>query len=439
MLNKRIRLGIEQLESRCTPTTCTWTSAGDQVHWSDLSNWDAGKVPGAGDSAIIGHTTADIDVDTDVTVSNLTLTSDFTASLHLLHSLTITMNGAFVGNGKISSDVSTAYLNINGITNWTGGILGHGIGTTNVRINNGGTLIISDSAYILGANIYVGPDGSAASLLLRNFNTSNLGQGIDFEAGYNITVYTNSEFDIQADDTAVGRYFGPLPQGANTGYINDYGKIIKNYSGKITLGLPIYVRPGGSISLGGESTNTNALEVTIGNTTTNNDSIYCNGAIYLGSKGQTYSTELDADVGLTIINPGSKLYTYGPSTQYIKSGYGQQSVDFNNGAVVMIGADATAANPFYGKLSISGDITFNAGSTLAVAVNGQVVNVCDKILQPLGECYINGGTLTVTVYNGPLKSKNNYLIINSMIHRLFTSVPTQFTQSNVGGYWITAK
>src|ERR1043165_9835021 len=66
---------VEPLEIRWLPSTTTWTAgAGSDHSWTNSANWSAG-VPGTGDTAVINNSGYTVDLDTNATITNLTLSA----------------------------------------------------------------------------------------------------------------------------------------------------------------------------------------------------------------------------------------------------------------------------------------------------------------------------------------------------------------------------
>jgi hypothetical protein len=118
-----VALGVSAPNGLATSYSWTNTAGGN---WSVASNWNPSGTPGSGDSAFITNGgTYTVTLDTNVTVSNLTLgaTSGAQTITNSLNSLTVTAagnvtshgvlglaNGALAGNNKIT-----------GTLNWSGG------------------------------------------------------------------------------------------------------------------------------------------------------------------------------------------------------------------------------------------------------------------------------------------------------------------------------
>src|SRR5437879_3602288 len=142
-------LSVELLEDRLVPDTVSWKAA-VSGNWNNPANWDASRVPGNADIAVIAATGANytVTLDVDATVAGFTLNAanaTFSSS-----GRTFTANGpAIFSDGMVLSRGST----------WagTGPLTNNATFTIDSNVNANDSTIISSPFLNRGTTLLTGP------------------------------------------------------------------------------------------------------------------------------------------------------------------------------------------------------------------------------------------------------------------------------------------
>jgi hypothetical protein len=397
---RRQRLALEELEDRRLLSTITWiqNSSGD---FNNAANWDAGRVPGATDDAIIN-------------ITGITITSSQSPTVNSLQcsgQLAIT-GGVFTINngGNANSHISTLVID-------TGTALQ--VLSNSLFINGGssaGSLVAAG-----GAAIKLGNDQFS-----MNAGSALIGSGLFFVAGGMLTfnVDENAPANFQVDGGAVN---GP---------------------GVLTI-TNTFTWSGGSLDGSGTT-------VVPSGTTLNISSAnfkYLTGGHNLnigGTATWTDSGELDGSPGSMINNSG----TFNVETDAVSgSGGAGAGVIFNNSGVFTksgtTGTTAFQGNRFNnlgtvnvqsGTLSFDSNYTQTAGVTTvspgAALTSSGTVSIQGGLLDGLGTVnadVTNAGTVSTSSSTGTLTITRSYTQISPGTLDIQIGGSGQFDTLAVGG------
>lgn len=149
---KCARLCVEELEGRVVPAQIVWT-AGSAGSWSTASNWDLNRVPTSGDYVVFGSggSNAASTMDMNVTVDRVTMDANYTSTLTIATTKTLTTTNQFVQYGTLSLSgtgaiVAGSFLDINGAVSISSA------GATTARLTAAGTMYVYGSAVITSSN-----------------------------------------------------------------------------------------------------------------------------------------------------------------------------------------------------------------------------------------------------------------------------------------------
>ena len=183
-----IRLLLELLEDRTTPTAFTWQGATGGL-WTTPGNWVQNAIPTTGSDVTISNGTIPA---YNTTIELNTLTVGSTSGL-ALNSGTLTLDGTSTLNGAISSSISVianGAATLAGTTTWIGGQFDTGAaglwtntgalnipdsstGTTNGTFNNEGTFALNSIGNT--TNLFIGGtfDNTAGGSITMSNNINN--------------------------------------------------------------------------------------------------------------------------------------------------------------------------------------------------------------------------------------------------------------------------
>src|SRR5262249_34937962 len=118
-------LRLEQLEDRCVPAAVAWTGGAGNFDWDNAANWDAGRVPIAGDDAYIN--TAGITVVHSAGVDDAVISLHSQAALYLSGgSLSVASTSTIDSDFTLSTATlgGTGDVTIAGLFTWGGRLTG---------------------------------------------------------------------------------------------------------------------------------------------------------------------------------------------------------------------------------------------------------------------------------------------------------------------------
>ena len=207
VLSDRVRLVVEGPASS-VPARLTWTGDGADDLWSTGANWDLGRAPAAGDTAVVALAGADVQVSADVSVARVELDGSTTpnlvqdnTSIGLGSNTTLTTSGDFVQRGGVFFGPGT--LDIGGTFVWEAGNQ-QSIGATNA---NGGAL------FATGSNKSV----SFRTITLRGASVHQA--GIIQAANSVVRLEAGATLDVQSGGTFFSNGSGDAPTFENDGTV----------------------------------------------------------------------------------------------------------------------------------------------------------------------------------------------------------------------------
>ncbi len=215
---RAVRLGIEGLEVRITPTVQTWTGAVDSL-WSTNGNWDTNTAPVGGDDLVFPSGAANLSNTNDIAAGTsfdaisfeasgydiggnaITLTNGITSTYSDSGTSTLGLDIALTADETIdvadggTLDLSGAISGLGyGVNKTGGGTLEFTGGSANTYNNptnvNAGTLVLGKTDGVISANgsVIVGDNTTAATLQLAGTD--------QFWVGSDVTVNQGSIFDV---------------------------------------------------------------------------------------------------------------------------------------------------------------------------------------------------------------------------------------------------
>ena len=269
-------------------TSVSWTGGGDNIHWSDPSNWDTHMVPTSGDVITIPSGTVHLNI-------NFTLTGSISIQASgmlvidsgqtLTNSGTVTNSGKIVNNGgTITNNNLSAVDNTGTITN-SGIITNHSVGNINYPAGmiNTGSMVNYPTGKINSVGIFnnygtINNNGTltndVGNSFLYNYGTINNKAGGLFENDFIVNNYhmINNSGAINNFESIYNKESGTIN---NDGVLylvgpglDSYGFIYNNVDGTITAQSVITNRNSGTIinsgtihtTIGGEIDNYNIFE-----------------------------------------------------------------------------------------------------------------------------------------------------------------------------------
>ncbi len=345
-------------------------------NWSSASTWNIGRVPSDGASVIID---ANVTIDQDVNVLNLTINSGKTLTASSTKTLTIASGGVITNNGTFTHGSGTVVFAGLGTVTGT-------VGFNNVTMNGGvnygsastinGTMTLNSGAWV-EANSPIYASGSTLK-----YNTGGTyGRWLEWKdttgAGYpsNVVISASTTVDLYNSDTTVARRIsGNLTIDASSGIslvnkaatLTVNGDIVNN--GTITLSD----QSGGDLIVKGNFTN--------------------NGTFTANDRAISFK--------------GSSQQTVGGTTAPLNFAY----VIFNNAAGIVLAQNVVASKTTWltaGKVSLGsynyviGDTiigTFSTSAMMSTMSTGQVKKIYTgktSFLFPVG-CITRYTPVTIT-------------------------------------------
>jgi hypothetical protein len=222
----RIRLLLECLESRLTPSDVSWSGAGDNASWSDARNWSTGQLPGSSD---------------DVTIDSPATTVVHASGSDAVHSLQsnkpITMSGGSLSFATDSAIAATLQLSGGTLTS-AGGLTLNGLSQSGGTLNGTGAVTIQDQWTWSGgtqsdagttvlngtADISGGFFAELNGRTVDNHGTATLGTSSGFEFFYSGTWnnHTDGTLVFQSG-SSVDNFFADSAQINNDGLVKLVG------------------------------------------------------------------------------------------------------------------------------------------------------------------------------------------------------------------------
>jgi hypothetical protein len=361
---------VESLSERILPSTVTWINptGGD---WDTAANWDANRVPTAGDNAVIPQS--------DITVTHASATADAVRSISCEAALAIS-NGSLSLATLSTIDSTLALsggtlagagdLNIYGQFNWTGGTQ-VGPGTTGAR----GGMVIN------GASITPTLDNR----ILDNWADAVWSgtRGIALNNGSILNNKDVATFDIQGDNS--------VTTSGLTGTFNNAGILTR--SGGPTAGMVTFNTP---------LNNSGTVQIQIG-------------ILRLMDGGFANGTFTVSNPGMLNFNGGQ--YTLTSSSTVTGNGQVLFSGDVFSGGITNVGGayDVTGRTTISGSGQIANfisDVTFPvltlSGGALTGVGNVTIMGLFSwsgGTLSVTGQTFANGGiNLASTIFSTPTLS-----------------------------------
>jgi autotransporter-associated beta strand protein len=408
----------------------SWTGFGDGANWSSPGNWDTGTAPVNGDDLVfplgVGHVTNNDIVGLSLhsiviaaggfTLNGnaVTITGDPGIQANYGHGATSTINLAVSANGTHIDVVQTdSRLVFGGSLTSNGSLVKVGTGTAALQapgnaqddgwLISAGILNVQNGAALGGAVVGVFPGGTlqvqggitiSSSMSLRGTGAPNATGAVESVSGNNTltgTIELLNSSTITADSGATLMLSTNPVQLLNT-------TLTAGGAGGVSIASPIQFTGGltktgiGVLALSGSNTYTGPTTVTAGTLLVN---------------GSQPGSPVTVASGATLGGTG----TTGPVTV--------------NGII----------NPGVGGPGIlhSGNVTFNAGSALALELNGTTVGGGYDQLFAAGTVTLTGPTLTVAV-GFPSAPGNTFAIIQSTgaVNGGFSGLPEGFTFTSGG-------
>ncbi len=408
-----------------------WTDKTGDGKWSTAGNWDNG-LPNATNIAVFNGdmSQAICKLDNSVRLANrivagLQTDNDYTGTLKIVGVASLTVSSTSAANtgfqwdtnAKIYQSNASNVLIITGggsETNnvWSNGIIGSGSNQSNLYINGGSTLQITEGALALGDNIIIGQDTNGGSTL-EFYNQSctlqvNNNSGIKVSDDLN---YENPLNQILFDTNTT--LTGHINQGLGTtsadSFIDNYGTIMRSNAGTYQTGLPIRNEMGtyypgvldlqSNLYVSGYSANKTA-----------NSSVDQEGGTTILENGATLQT------GRGFLQNSGQLLTYGADTATISTS-GGVALTITGGSI-----DISADNhALYGKLAVNGGMSWTGG-TFYSYVNGGTAGQQTQLSVTAGSITLGTGAHLQVTSVGALTSSLTWspVIDNSWILNTLT-------------------
>jgi hypothetical protein len=280
--------------------------------------------------------------------------------------LIITGGGAGIGGALGPSAGSSGGGSTTSNNIWSGGTIGSTTTQSDVYINGGSALQITQNASALGDNIIIGQDNEGGSTLefynQRSTLQVNNNAGLQTASTSN-DLATCNQILFDTDVTQSGMASKGLGTTSADSFIDNYGQIIRSNAGTYQTDLPIRNEPPQT----GEDKGLLDLQ----------SSLWISGS----SANKTANYSLDQEGGTTLLENGSSLnvnkstlikggylQTYGAAQATIQTADNRnspQALNFQAGTL-----DISADNhALYGSLKITGDMSWTGG-TFECYVNG---------------------------------------------------------------------
>ena len=227
---------LENLETRLAPAVVHW-NVDTSGFWDDVSNWDTGNVPAAGDDVIIDRPNANLTVTVRDHEAINTLQNSDTLNIASGGGLEVVSAGQLGGTLALGGDYLQvdAATTLTGTLAWSSGtVFTGGQGLTNagnLALNNPNDVTLSG---ILFNNATVSQTG-AGNLVINNTITNNATGLIDFQSDAGITgngLVNNSGMIRKSAGTGVSRIGASAIENA---YLNQLGGTLDAESGTLEL------------------------------------------------------------------------------------------------------------------------------------------------------------------------------------------------------------
>lgn len=386
---------------------CTWTGAADSS-WQTAGNWDCNLVPGPADRATLS-TNATIDLDADVTVEELTMTTgtlDGSSDLAVSDQLTWS-GGTMSGSGTLAvmtgatatftgSKTLNRTLSNDGTLDWTGGMT---LGTS-AAIHN-----TSNGLFRMLGDLSLGTFGG--SQVFTNEGTFIKASG--FSNGFVETVF-NSTGTVEVTSGVLWFRNNATFDGALT--VTNGEVTFRNGSQTLESGLAVNAA---RLSYVNDSVTVNTTSYTVGETVVSGATVTFNGASYSFDSLTMSGGTLDGDADIDIVN------------QFAWSG----GILRGNGTLTIpagVTAEWTSSKTLGRVLENAGTINWSGG--LLFESNGTITN------RPTGEFRMNGDH-TLGSFGGASVFTNEGMFVkssgfsNGFIETVFNSTGTVAVQSGV--------
>jgi hypothetical protein len=419
-------LFLESLEIREVPAVIAWINplGGD---WDNPLNWLGGKIPGAGDTALIGT----IIPAQSYTVTHTAATADSVAKVLSSQNLSISAGSLAIGASSVVNalDLSGGALSgpgdltTNSLFTWTGGALNGGL-TLNA---NGGISMSGLSAKTLDGSTI----NNSGTAYWSSGTVNAIAQGIfNNLAGADFTAYSNGAFHAVVNNAGIF-----TKSGTSTILIDTL-----NNSGNAsllggTLQTDTFTQDSGTTSFGSHTLSTKNATWTGGTLTGSGGKLNVAGNWVING-----AAPLTLD-GITINNGGVASWTAGDINTIGGSA-------FNNltGAVFTSSSDATFHTTFYnaGTFDLAGSAITNIdtlNNSGAVALQSGTLNV-GNYSQRAGGTDLGINTLNATNVdwsggafqnNGQLNVSGSLLIHGSPLKILDSTINNSGTATWASG------
>lgn len=211
MCSQRVRLGLEEFESRVVPARIYWvgvagSDASNPANWYDVKDDTTGVLPGANDIVIFGYNSDNYQYPSAVSTPCIGLTGTFgdfqirdTYSGTVVFGGAVTMGAFLLAGGAISQPVAGTDLTVTSVFNWTGGTL-NSSGTESTVYLVGATASINASA---GVTLSTGD-----AFVLQSGASATVKASINFRFGSPVTIDASTML-IGADDPGAVTWSGP--------------------------------------------------------------------------------------------------------------------------------------------------------------------------------------------------------------------------------------
>ena len=240
-----------------------WETAASPTTWSAASSWDAGAVPGASTPVTISQ---NLTLDTDVTVSSLTISSGatLTAGDGTVRTLNIAAGGAITNNGTFSA--SAGKVAFNGAGSVTGTLSFHDVSLSGGGVNFGmGSTVTGTLEILSGGYLDTNPPDYGPSSTLKYNPGVNFGVGTEWNSPHHVTVANGTELDFNA--STARSCSGNLTIDAGGILTMDVMEAALTVAGNVTINgtLSMSTAVGGDLEVGGN------FELASGGTFNEND------------------------------------------------------------------------------------------------------------------------------------------------------------------------
>ncbi|RQR45360.1 autotransporter domain-containing protein, partial [Burkholderia sp. Bp9140] len=310
------------------------------------------------------------------------------------------LGGAISGAGALVKD-GAATTTLTGANTYTGGTT---INAGTLALGSGGSLASTGAVNLAGAGATFDLSGAAGAQTIGALTGA---------AGSTVNLGANA---LTLNGSGAGTFGGVI---GGTGGLTVAGTGIQTLTGSNTYTGGTTIAAGGTLQLGNGGTSGSVA----GDVVDNGALIFNQSANVMvanvlsgtGSLTQAGSGQLT----LTGINTLSGPTTVGAGTLVVNGSLGQSSVTVQNGAtltgtgtvgslVVQGGAFAAASQPG-AALNVAGNVTFQPGSTLQVAVTPQQ----SGSLSAGGSATLNGGTVQVLANQASYQPSTTYTILSA--------------------------